>query len=448
MLPSTIASTLTNEQLAHEIILNPKFKLERHHQSSIERQVTDIATKAYFDKLAEDIDNDITKYNEIVPQLFYEIRERLNDLVAPSVKTELQEGIDIQLIKQQLEQKVFDLDKMIEFILDLIQRSCASIRDPSVQKIRSLSSEQQERVAIKQIQLIFDLLQEMALDLANHQLCSLRPHLLPIAIEYGRSKFNQTIQEQGISNELPKTKQWLQKTIQQSQEKASQRNPENIILPPTPPSSFQHQEIYEEAIVSLIMSSELIHSNMCPETLRLDIGRLHEYQNEAQAITIVAALLMLTRNFGATQHDDNDDLVKRLFILLEQQGTTVDHLATEIQRHCYTKSDTTNNEQGTRSDSNEMIYAMVDKTLSHTDAIYSLLSRRVSKVIKTYINNNNKHQDQQQEDKKIPDTILQSNGLYHVRKPLRDLCVRIAALTDYNYRVHNQWYKEQLELLL
>ncbi|KAG2221480.1 hypothetical protein INT45_005021 [Circinella minor] len=451
MLPSAIASTLTNEQLAHEIILNPNFKLERHHQNSIERQVTDIATKAYFDKLAEDIEKGITKYNEIVPQLFYEIRERLNDLVAPSMKNELQEGIDIQLIKQQIEQKVFDLDKMIEFILDLIQRSCASIRDPTVQKIRSLSSDQQqEGVTIKQIQLIFDLLQEMALDLANHQLYSLRPHLLPIAIDYGRSKFIQAMQEQGIQNELPKTKQWLQKTIQQLQEKASQRNPENITLPPTTPlSGFQHQEIYEDAIVSLIMSSELIHSDMCPETLRLDIGRLHEYQNEAQAVTIVAALLMLTRNFGATQHDDNDALVKRLFILLEQQGTTVDHLATEIQHHCYTKTNDNNNEQeGTNNDSNEMIYAMVDKTLSHTDAIYSLLSRRVSRVIKTYINNNHKQQDQQQEDKKISDTILQSNGLYHVRKPLHDLCIRIAALTDYNYRVHNQWYKEQLELLL
>ena len=366
------------------------------------------------------------------------------------MRTELQEGIDLELIKQQLEQKVFNLDKMIEFILDLIQRSCASIRDPLIQQIRSLSSsEQQQGSIIKQIQLIFDLLQDMALDLANHQLCSLRPHLLPIALKYSRSKFIQSMQGQAIQSELPKTKQWLEKTIERLQEKASQRNPENIALPPTPPLGFHRQAVFEEAMVSLIMSTDLIHSDMCPETLRLDMGRLHEYQNEAQAITIVAALLMLTRNFCSTQQDDNDDLVKRLFILLEQEGTTVNHLATEIQRHCSTKTDNNDdndNEQENKSNLNEMIYAMVDKTLSHTDAIYSLLSRRVSRVIKTYMNNNNKEQNQQEE--KISDTALQSYGLHHVRKQLHDLCIRIAALADYNYRVHDQWYKEQLEFLL
>ncbi|KAI9264377.1 T-complex protein 11-domain-containing protein [Phascolomyces articulosus] len=420
---STAASNeLTNERLAHEIIVNPNFKLERQHHNSIERQVTEIATKAYFDKLSHDMENSNkdNTYNEIIPQL-------LQDLLEVAIETELQEAIDVNLIKQQLAQNVFDLDKMIDFILDMIQRSCASIRDATVQEIRNSNS-----CPIDKIRFIFDLLQDMALDLVNHQLHSLRPHLLPIAVEYGRSKFNQAMQEQGILNTLPKTKEWLREAVNRLQKIASQRNPENIIMPPTPPTS--QKEVYDDAMTSLIMSSELIDASMCPETLRLDMVRLQEYQNEAQAITIVAALLTLARNFGVPT-DYHGDLAERLFILLEQQDTTIDHLASEIYNNASSDKKI--------KDLNDMIHVMVDKTLSHTDAIYSLLSRRVLAVIKTCITNSNS--SMKQNEKLISDTMLQSYGLFYVRDPLHKLCVRISALADYNYRVHGQWYEETLE---
>lgn len=48
---------LTNEYLAHELILDPDFQLEKYTpQNSLEKQVRSVAEKAYFDKIAEDVE--------------------------------------------------------------------------------------------------------------------------------------------------------------------------------------------------------------------------------------------------------------------------------------------------------------------------------------------------------------------------------------------------------
>jgi hypothetical protein len=51
------SSGLTNEQLAHELIMDPEFKLERYSPSNdLEKRVKMMAEKAFFDKVAEDIE--------------------------------------------------------------------------------------------------------------------------------------------------------------------------------------------------------------------------------------------------------------------------------------------------------------------------------------------------------------------------------------------------------
>ena len=68
------AMGLTNEQLAHELILDPNFKLQRHpSQHPIAHQVSDIATTAFFDKVAQDIE--AGSASECLPPLLCEIRE-------------------------------------------------------------------------------------------------------------------------------------------------------------------------------------------------------------------------------------------------------------------------------------------------------------------------------------------------------------------------------------
>lgn len=51
------SSGLTNEQLAHELIMDPEFKLQRYEPSNdLEKRVRMMAEKAFFDKIAQDIE--------------------------------------------------------------------------------------------------------------------------------------------------------------------------------------------------------------------------------------------------------------------------------------------------------------------------------------------------------------------------------------------------------
>ncbi len=81
-----------------------------------------------------------------------------------------------------------------------------------------------------------------------------------------------------------------------------------------------------------------------------------------------------------------------------------------------------------------MIRNMVDKTLSHTDTVYSLLSRRVASVIKSAIQNK----------QCVNDRVITSNGLEHIKNNLQLLSQRIITLTQFHRQVYAPWYDEMI----
>lgn len=64
---------VSNEQLAHEIILDPEFKLER--AKGIERQVTAIARRAFFDKLDEDLTQGVPAAHDTLLEVVADVRQ-------------------------------------------------------------------------------------------------------------------------------------------------------------------------------------------------------------------------------------------------------------------------------------------------------------------------------------------------------------------------------------
>lgn len=308
-------------------------------------------------------------------------------------------------MQQQLTACVCDLDAKIDWILSVMQRSCAPIRDTAVESIHHYS-----RVSQK-LERIVDVLQDMALDMANAKLHALRPHLLSMAVDYARAKFDETISGNPKVRALPHTKQWLQEAYN----RLLSSNSSNALTTAATPT---HEAVVQDAMIHLLLSPKSA-AEWAPETLCLDISRLVQFQNTAQAITIVAALLTLARNFGIVDEEDHAELAETLFTLLKDNNTSPKHLAAEIERRVGDNK------------REEMIRTMVDKTLSHNDAIYALLSRRVASVLRSYIATR---------DMAAP-TALYSYGLRHVSETLQGLCEHVYVLADYHYRVHEQRYK-------
>ncbi|KAI9483684.1 MAG: T-complex protein 11-domain-containing protein [Benjaminiella poitrasii] len=406
------SSGLTNEQLAHELIMDPEFKFKRYMPiNDLERRVKLMAEKAFFDKLAEDMEQG--KSDDSIASLIKETKMHLLSLVRPgtSIYNKINETLDMTLIKQQMKQKIFDIDVVIHYVLEIMTKLCAPIRDDDIKKVQE---SQTTESMIEQFKRIFDILEDMSLDLANFRLRSLRPHLMTIAVEYERDKFAEMLNNGTI--QLVRTERWLKQSTDRICQASAQRHPEHV---QTLPSA---DAVFEDAFISLLSQTKPIaNDDDLPETLRLDTHRMAGFQNQLQAVSIVAALVMLARNFGSTSSQALPDLASRLFTMLEDTSTTIDHLAAEIIRSA-----------NVRPERREMVRTMVDKTVSHNDTVYSLISRRVASIIKSTLQNN----------RFVADAVLSGNGLEHVKSQLQTTAIQIQRLVYHHRKVYGSWYHQ------
>ncbi|KAI8391078.1 T-complex 11 [Radiomyces spectabilis] len=389
----------------HEIIVDPNFKLQTHQpQSALEERVKSIATQAFFDKLAEDIRSGNAEQS--IASIMEDVRKSLLDLAKSSTTLykQLDDMMDMDLIRQNLSKGTFDLDMMLKDIVQVMLRICAPVRDETIQNISTMDD------PVQQLRAILAVLDEMTLDLINFRIRMLRPHLTPMAVEYERSDFAEAL-AQGKTG-LAKTRAWIRNTKQRLDETAVERNKKDRDLSVT--------AVFEEALVSFITSAEPLSPMTCPETLLLDIHRLSQCQNEIQATSMVASLLLLARNFKVPNHAF-DSMAKRFFVLLKDHTTHIDHLSGEIEKHADIDAAHL-----------PLIRSMVDKTLSHDDAVYALLTRRIGTVVRSSISNG----------QFVDSATLATHGLEHVRRPLRELCQRLIPLARHNFQVYLPWYKE------
>jgi len=290
---------------------------------------------------------------------------------------------------------------------------CAPIRDDEIKSILNTATD-----PLLTVQHILHLLESMSLDLANFRLRSLRPHLMTIAVDYERDIFAEMLNNGSI--QLVRTRAWLNKSANKLCEVVASRNPESVSLhrknKPT------HDAIFESAFVSLISQPELIETEgSLPETLRLDVQRMADFQNEAQALTMVACLIMLARNFGSNHGPTLSKLATHLLTLLKSPSTSIDNLSAEVVRGANIKPE-----------NQAMVGTMVDKVLSQTDTVYCLLSRRVSSVIRSSIQNG----------VFVSDAVLASYGLEHVSHYLQDMTHMIMKLCNHHRKVYSKWYDE------
>ncbi|KAM3582526.1 hypothetical protein VKS41_005171 [Umbelopsis sp. WA50703] len=421
------ASGITNEQLAHEVVMNPDFKLEKNGKSEIVDQVRQIATRAFFDSMREDFEN--KNYQRWIPGLVGDMKERLLSLAPTNSKIyqDVNDTLDLALIAQQINAETYNVNSTINFVVGTMEKLCAPVRDNAVKAIRNTHD------LPDTFRAILELLDQMNLDLANYRIQALRPYLKDISVEYEREKFS-TALKNGKTG-LVRTRDWLKLANTSLQEIAGQRNPEGVEETDT---RVRFSDVYNEALVRLLGSSEPLYPDNGPETLAMDVERITDYQNEAQAITIVAALIMLTKNFSASEESTKratstaamKELRDKLFVLLEAKDTTLDNLSLQIIECIQQLSDV--NFNALSEEKQNMIRTMVGKTLSYKDTVYSLLSRRLLSVIRSHL----------QHGQFSTNETLSSYGLGVVRSRLEKLSYKVYILARHNRDVYASWYDE------
>lgn len=425
----TLQSMWTNQKIAHEMIMDPDFKMKRSDAKSLEGQVSAMARKAFFDSIREDFEKGILVNH--VPSLLGDIREILISMLPEKSKVglEIKEVLDIEHIKQQITNSAFDVKKALEYVTQKMLQLCAPIRDAS---IRSIATETDLTNAFSRI---LGILEDMRFDLMNFQLESVKPHLKAQAVEYETLKFDEALASGSIS--LDKTEAWLSKSVNDLKEVQSARNPDNLDHPDL---KVRYESAYHDALLGLIFATQPLEESNMAETLALDIDRIFSMQNEAQAIAIVASLCMLSKNI-VPELRGNESAVKKLketlFVLLQARDTTVENLSAHIISTINETLASTRRPTTVSEEQEKIIATMVGKTLSFSDAVYSLISRRMQAALR--------HQLEKGTFKK---ESLVSHGLDTVGKELEGLSLKLALLAKHNKEVYVKHYDRILTSLI
>ena len=336
---------------------------------------------------------------------------------------ELQEALDTHLIEQQIEKKVFDVKGCLDYVTSKMLQFCAPVRDSAIKAIKK------ETDLVLIFEQIFNVLEDMKVDMMNYQLQSIKPMVKQQAVEYEQKKFNESLENNEIS--LDKTSAWLQKYAELLKESSFSRNPENIEHPDL---KVSYEKVYHDGILGLLFSSSRLEISEIPETFHLDIERLLFMQNEAQALCIVAALIMLLKNIVPSLRSNSKMLLEiknDLLTLLEAPDTNFENIALHLIEKGKKAAGTISPEQ------ESLVRNMVEKTVSFNDGVFSLISRRMQTIIR--------HQMEKTTFKK---ESLASYGLDSIESELENLSRRIYLLANHNKQVYVNHYDDILKLFI
>lgn len=164
-------------------------------------------------------------------------------------------------------------------------------------------------------------------------------------------------------------------------------------------------------------------------------------------VTIVSALVMLSKNAVPTMRRDQATVKKlsaNLFAILSdpEEGdeenhapVTVENLSNELIRICAESL-----EEGAivPEESKQLIRNMVERTLSTSDTLYSMISRRIKGVCLGQLVNNGLM-------KSVTGASLTSAGLDIVETQLAALSKKIYLLAKHNKEVHASFYDDILK---
>lgn len=308
------ANGVSNMVLAHEIAVNKDFVLEKMtpNEDSLQGQVKNIVHKAFWDILQSQLTEIPPNYTQAMI-LLKDVKEGLLSLLLPHhtrIKTQICEVLDLDLIQQQVEHEVLDFQHYAQYVLSVMSKLCAPIRDARIKELMTITE------VLPLFKGIIEMLDLMKLDMANFTIQQIRPHIQQQSIEYERKKFQEFLEAHSELSEngdgLEFTREWLKRNYHKVIEALKNNDSDNEKISP----SFM--KVLTSSYLELL---EWNDDNLFPETLLIDQARFLSLRDQVYQATLIASILLITYNtvgekiYGIS--DFKETLKSHLIILLE-----------------------------------------------------------------------------------------------------------------------------------
>ncbi|XP_015515522.2 T-complex protein 11-like protein 1 isoform X1 [Neodiprion lecontei] len=274
------ANGMTNMALAHEIALDKNFKLETLDppSDSFQKKVKETMHNIFWQLLAQELAEDPPNFNQALT-LLGEIKTALEELLLPrhtKIRENINEVLDIDLIKQQAEQGILDFHHYANFIISIMAKLCAPVRDEKIAELATSTD------VIETFRGILETLQLMKLDMANFTITLIRPEIVASSVEYEKKKFAEflKVNEDG----LQLTRKWLLRNLDMEKLTTSSTDINAV-------RQITHS-LLTEAYLDLLEWK----FNPDAETLMMDQGRLVELRDRTCRLCIAGSVLLVTNN--------------------------------------------------------------------------------------------------------------------------------------------------------
>ncbi|KAG0207535.1 hypothetical protein BGX28_001257 [Mortierella sp. GBA30] len=504
-------------QMLHELALEPSLRVEHNSQGSdseLVQRVEAMMRKAYFDNIREDAaKGELGKW---IPSILTSIRSQLLDMIPAGSATahRVSEAFDLEFVQQQVNRKVYDVKAALKDVLDMMSKLCAPVRDPIIRQLQedleelsqhnpfqletddgsSSSSKKYTATSVAPkdlvsvLQGILELLDQMLMDMVNFKLMAARPKLEQQAIPYEQAAFKTMLADGETS--LEATTSWLQASaatviMRLSPIVATPLDSGSTSPLPSLPSSpsgsgltdsmptrnsHRHYEIFANAVLDLLFSKkavETLDKTEFPETFELDRMRLSRYQNEIQALLLVAVMMNMTFNVAPLikAGEWSDELKENLFKLMELPETSKAQFADAIieakEKALLVKSRSGSSTPLSGStpsspvpsdtdlllteEKKKLLHSSIARALSFDSTLYTVIAQRVRKVLEGYLVSISPHGG----GAMMPDkTALSKSGLGFLEAELEAIAKPIRFMVKYNARVYQQWYDPILSKIL
>lgn len=418
---------LEDMQMAHEIAINPEFRLQPFEPpaDSLERRVKDMIHQAFWDLLRQQLDAQPPCYDHAI-QLLSDVKEYFEHIFLSNNKKVLEhicEVLDASLIRQQAEQGCIDFPAYAKFVIDVMAKSCAPIRDQQVAQLRELGD------VVDTFRGIMECLSVMRLDMANCLLDATRHEVIANSVEYEKKKFRQHLETYTLG--FPATEAWLRRNLAATEQ--------------TPPEAAQAQNgappLTKHTITNAYLDLvEWDPAHPFPELLEMDAQRLQALQ--ARAMRLCACVSTLAVAGGVAVFAQNPHL-RRAFardvaVLTEGWRTEQDvaegvesvwlQLRETVARH--------RREQGqpdVDEATEQALRSQVLQVAQKESPVRSLMWKRTKIYLRLCLYSKN-----------LPPP---PPGFAEFQDELESLTVAFRQITSYNYAVFGDYYEETIARL-
>uniref|UniRef100_A0A8C5QSK3 T-complex 11 like 1 n=1 Tax=Leptobrachium leishanense TaxID=445787 RepID=A0A8C5QSK3_9ANUR len=433
------AKGVTNMALAHEIVVSGGFQIKPVElpDGSLQKRVRDILHKAFWDCLESQFNEDPPVYDHAII-LLGEVKENLRSFLLPGhtrLRNQINEVLDLELIKQEAENRALNIPRLAEFTIGMMGTLCAPARDEEIKKLRDIKE------PVPLFRAIFSVLDLMKLDMANFAVSSIRPHLMQQSVEYERTKFQEFFDKK--PNSLEFVTLWLQEAAKDL-------------------DKFQAldsgTDAAESAFGSLTPALVLNHAYMkllawdhqhkpFPETVLMDQTRFQEMQQEVVQLTRQGSVLLVIHNSTGSALFGLPGFMERMksiiSVLLEGADSPSinfkDVMATLSEKICMEVNSTLNQHGFTPflAEKLETFKGQIQAAVSPTNQIYQLIESRIRMFLSSYLSASNQ--------KSLP---VIPGGLGPIQHEAETLAVRYGRLVNYNKMVFSPYYDSVLGKIL